>query len=354
MKYTSIRPGQEWMDTDGNLIQTHGGSLFFENDIFYWYGEDKSHTDGITDIWTWGIKCYSSEDLYNWKYVGYLIEPDIENVDSMLHPNRRMDRPHIVYNEKTAKYVLWLKYSGEDACFAVLTADKFLGPYEMIKDRFRPMGMKAGDFDIGIDEDTKQGYLYFDSNHNGMTCVELTDDYLDVTDKTSTHFNALYPPFCREAPAHFIRKEKHYIVTSGMTGYLPNPSETAEATDWHGPYTLQGDPHVNDNSRASFNSQISQIFKHPKKKDLYIALADRWVPEYMVTKERYEAIERAIASRFNEAYKASEEDYQLLGTSPILASANTSKSRYVWLPLRFEGEKVLIDWKEEWKIEDYE
>ena len=33
---------------------------------------------------------------------------------------------------------------------------------------------------------------------------------------------------------------------------------------------------------------------------------------------------------------------------------NTSIADYVWLPLRFEGEMVYIDWKDEWKIEDYE
>ena len=32
---------------------------------------------------------------------------------------------------------------------------------------------------------------------------------------------------------------------------------------------------------------------------------------------------------------------------------NTSISDYVWLPLRFEGERVFIDWKDEWKLEDY-
>lgn len=33
---------------------------------------------------------------------------------------------------------------------------------------------------------------------------------------------------------------------------------------------------------------------------------------------------------------------------------NTSISDYVWLPLRFEGDMVYIDWKDEWKLEDYE
>ena len=40
----SIRHGQVWLDTEGKPIQAHGGSIFFENDTFYWYGENKEKT----------------------------------------------------------------------------------------------------------------------------------------------------------------------------------------------------------------------------------------------------------------------------------------------------------------------
>ena len=33
---------------------------------------------------------------------------------------------------------------------------------------------------------------------------------------------------------------------------------------------------------------------------------------------------------------------------------NTSLAEYVWLPIRFDGEMAYVDWKEEWRIEDYE
>ena len=35
------------------------------------------------------------------------------------------------------------------------------------------------------------------------------------------------------------------------------------------------------------------------------------------------------------------------------AHRNTSISTYVWLPLRFDGDMVYIDWKDEWRLEDY-
>lgn len=40
-----------------------------------------------------------------------------------------------------------------------------------------------------------------------------------------------------------------------------------------------GDPHPQDPSHTSFHSQISSVFKVQGKKDLYIAVADRWLPE---------------------------------------------------------------------------
>ena len=44
MKYNSIRPGQVWLDTNGNRIQAHGGSIIYVDGVYYWYGENKEKT----------------------------------------------------------------------------------------------------------------------------------------------------------------------------------------------------------------------------------------------------------------------------------------------------------------------
>ena len=41
MRNNSIKPGQVWLDTSGNRIQAHGGSVFYMDGIYYWYGENK-------------------------------------------------------------------------------------------------------------------------------------------------------------------------------------------------------------------------------------------------------------------------------------------------------------------------
>ena len=104
MKYSAIYPGQVWLDTNGNPIQAHGGSILYVDGIYYWYGENKEKTTGENDIWHWGVRCYASADLYNWEDKGLIIPPDLEDPESPIHPTSMMDRPHIIYNKKTKKH----------------------------------------------------------------------------------------------------------------------------------------------------------------------------------------------------------------------------------------------------------
>ena len=80
--YHSIRPGQEWLDTNGNHIQAHGGSVMYIDGTYYWYGENKEKTDGQNGIWHWGVRCYTSKDLYNWEDQGLIIPPEPEDPTS--------------------------------------------------------------------------------------------------------------------------------------------------------------------------------------------------------------------------------------------------------------------------------
>jgi hypothetical protein len=289
---SSIRPGQPWLDTQGKRIQAHGGSVMYLDGTYYWYGENKEKTDGKNGIWHWGVRCYASTDLYNWEDKGLIIPPEPKDPNSSLHPSASMDRPHILYNQRTKKFVCWLKIMNRDKTQTetVLTADHILGPYTKV----------------------------------------------------------------REATAHFCRKGKHYLVTSGTTGYLPNPSEVAIADTWHGPYTVLGDPHPTDPSHTSFHSQISSVFQVVGKKDLYIAVADRWCPQnmdvpYDFTREMFEYLFQgrreeipALAERYGIQRPAGDRE------------RDTSIADYVWLPFRFEGDRPYLDWHDEWRIEDYE
>ena len=347
MKYDSFRPGQVWLDTEGKRIQAHGGSVMYIDGIYYWYGENKEKTDGENGIWHWGVRCYASRDLYNWEDKGIIIPPEPDNPESSLHPSACMDRPHIIYNKKTGKYVCWLKImkKNQEQTETVLTADHILGPYTKVRENLHPLGMSAGDFDLAVADDGK-GYYYFERVHSELICADLTDDYTDVTGYYSTHFPRIAPPYVREAPAHFIRNGKHYLLTSGTTGYLPNPSEAAVADTWHGPFIVLGNLHPSDTTNTSYHSQISSAFKVHGKEDLYIACADRWLPQAM--DKEYEVYKEMFESLFHDGGKSF--DFSRMG-EPVVE--NTSIADYVWLPLRFEDNRVVIEWKDEWRLEDY-
>ena len=357
-RYNSFKPGKIWLDTNGNRIQAHGGSVIFIDDTYYFYGENKEKTDGKNGIWHWGVRCYSSKDLYNWDDLGIIIPPDTEDESSTLHPSACMDRPHIIYNKETKKFVCWLKIMQKDGSQTetVLVADKITGPYTIVRKGLKPLGMSAGDFDLVVAPDGK-GYYYFERVHSETICADLTMDYTDVTGYYSTHFQHPHPPYVREATAHFTYNHKQYLITSGTTGYYPNPSEVAVADTFHGPFKVIGNPHVNDRSNTSFHSQISSVFKVEGKKNLYIACGDRWLPQYMDLE--YDEYAKMFHQLFSDdkADKKSDELCEKYNRFVM----NTSVADYVWLPLRFEEPTnehpdgmVYIDWFDEWRIEDWE
>jgi hypothetical protein len=357
--YEAFHPGQPWLDSEGKPIQAHGGSIIVGPDgLYYWYGENKEHTVPGSGNWHWGVRAYASSDLYNWTDRGLIIPPVPDDPESPLHPAQKMDRPHILRHPVSGQYVCWLKIMGQydqtKQASTVLVADSLLGPYRIVRTGLRPLGMEAGDFDLVSDSVTGRGYYYFEKVHTDLICADLSDDYTDVAGTYSSHFPHPGPPFTREAPAHFQRGDRHYLVTSATTGYFPNPSEFASAPDYHGPWIVLGDAHPGDPSGTSFGSQVSSVFRHPGKKDLYIALADRWLPQLPEGMPSVFSSEAAVAR--GEAPPTAPPSLDPAVAQTIRAAGkgeNTAIARYVWLPIRFNGETPVIDWLDEWRLEDF-
>jgi hypothetical protein len=51
---------------------------------------------------------------------------------------------------------------------------------------------------------------------------------------------------------------------------------------------------------------------------------------------------------------ASEAATQQCGRLLDLAAVDTSVSRYVWLPFRFDGDVPSLDWRDEWSIDEFD
>jgi beta-xylosidase len=199
----------------------------------------------------------------------------------------------------------------------IAVSDKITGPFRLVH-TIKPLGMNSGDFDLYTNPSDGKGYIIFGRVHTEVVIADLTEDYLNVNGFYSSHFPRCGPPSAREAPALFKRNHRFYLLTSGTTGYQPNPSEVATAQLIHGPWTELGDPCRQDTQRNSFDSQFSSVFQHPLKHDLYIALGDRWMDGVQGKK------------------------------------LNTSLSNYVWLPIRFDGDQPFIEWRNEWSLNEFE
>lgn len=369
-----IHPGQPWLDTDGAPIHAHSGSIITVDGIFYWYGENKEHTRPGNGIWQWGVRCYSSTDLVHWTDRGLIIPPVEDDPSSALHPSSQTDRPHILRHPRTGQFVCWLKVIGRDETqrSTVLVADDLLGPYRIVRTHVCPLGMSAGDFDLVPPEDDRPGCILFERVHSELICADLTGRLTGIAGRHTAHLARGAPPLVREAPAHFVRRGTHYLVTSGTTAYFPNPSEIASAPSPHGPWTVLGDPHPDDPSRTSHNSQISSVFRHPAKDDLYIALADRWMPDLpQLVGGRYATGAASAAAQQVMALLFDPDGHRGVRDSPLLPapegdavehcaalldpySLDTSRSTYVWLPFRFDGAVPRLVWRDEWSPAEFD
>lgn len=350
--YHSFRPGKQWCDTDGKPIQAHGGSMIFAEKKFWWYGENK---EGITGratgtpcrAWHHGVKLYSSEDLYNWHDEGFAVR-ESSDPSNPFYPAHIMDRPHILYHQTNKLYILWAKTSRGDfgsAAFSVCIGDD-LHEMRYLK-TVNPSPHHAGDFDLFmIDE---KAYIVYENPHDSMIVQELTDDYTDLAPTYSVHLRAECPPFVREAPAFFSRGQRNFLLTSGTTGYYPNPSEVAEiGRNVHNEWKMCGNACVNDVRNNSFHAQFSSVFRHPYKKDLYIALGDRWLRDLP---EDLPDMQKVFYGLFNEKAKKILTDEQL----HQLTDDNTSEATYVWLPVRFRADGTpYIAYAREWRTEDFD
>ena len=200
----TFRPGQVWLDADGHPIQAHGGGVLLHDGVYYWYGENKNGpTLNKNRVDVIGISCYSSCDLYRWKFEGLALKAVPDDASHDLHPNRVCERPKVVYNEKTRKFVMWVhiddaKYQA--ARTGVAVADRPAGPFRYVGS-FRPNGGESRDMTVFQDDDGK-AYVVFGSGwHTHVQIAELTDDYLQPSGVYTNHFQRPGPPTGREAPA---------------------------------------------------------------------------------------------------------------------------------------------------------
>lgn len=147
-----IVPGGTWTTPDGEHLQAHGAGLIQVNGTYYMVGEDKSGGHSFSNV-----NCYSSTDLVQWTLVGAILT---RQASGDLGPNRVVERPKVIYNDKTRKYVLWMHMDSSnygEARVAVASGDSVCGKYQYHRS-FQPLGRESRDMGLFKDDDGK-GYL---------------------------------------------------------------------------------------------------------------------------------------------------------------------------------------------------
>lgn len=109
--------------------------------MYYWIGENKLDGSAFQSV-----NCYSStvrrkfhvsinnrltieKDLVQWTFVNKLLTLQSSGD---LGPNRVVERPHVIYNSNTKKYVMWMHIDSSnygEAKAGVATSDSVCGTY---------------------------------------------------------------------------------------------------------------------------------------------------------------------------------------------------------------------------------
>lgn len=350
-KEKGIASGKVWRDTDGNVINAHGGGILFHEGKYYWFGEHRPASGFVTEK---GINCYSSTDLYNWKSEGIALAVSEEEGHD-IEKGCIMERPKVIYNAKTGKFVMWLHLELKGQGYgptraAVAVSDSPAGPYRFIrsgrvnpgayplnmtrkerkmkwnpeeykewwtpkwyeaiaKGMFVKRDLKDGqmsrDMTLFVDDDGKAYHIYSSEDNLTLQIAELADDYLSHTGK----YIRIFPGGHNEAPAIFKKEGTYWMITSGCTGWDPNKARLLTADSMLGEWKQLPNPCVGEDADKTFGGQSTYILPLPEKGQ-FVFMADMWRPKSL------------------------------------------ADSRYIWLPVQFDDKGVpFIKWMDRWNFD---
>jgi hypothetical protein len=303
-----------WNDTAGERIEAHAAGMLQSpgDQRWYWYGESKK--DSL--LASHGVNCYSAPTIAGpWKNEGQVLSQS-----QIVAPGAKgpfvVERPKVLYNAKTKKYVMWFHL--DDAGYkyrhvGTATADNPQGPFSWSR-AFQPDGIPS--LDMNLFRDPLDGQAYFirscDNAFAGIS--RLSDDYLSSTGLISNHSKFEGMSLLR------LANGTYYMMTSHLTGWSPNPLMLFRA---EGP-TLD-DPRWVDmgnptGSPTSFNTQPTYVVQYkPKTGDPYfVYMSDDWVH-----------CPNADGSQ-----------------GPLVNAC------YTWLPIRFLSHSVELEYKWSWDLDN--
>ena len=276
------------VDKSGDRILTRSGCLAQFGDTFYWYG---GNPRGFREQ-----HCYASKDLVHWAHKGVVLRHDTD-----------ANRIDVLYNDTTKQYVMFLKYDGNGAHFAVATADNPEGPF-MIKKVMLIDNALIGDMSMFKDDDGS-AYLCYVSWAKGTNrqhgIYKMSADYL--TPEERVH---LWDLGGREAPHLFKRNGTYYYGTSETAWIDSSGTHYYTATNLAGPWT-SARAMPTPGSDNSWDSQCDFVFPiKGEQGTVYVYVGDRWLRD----------------------------------------APRGRNGSYVWLPMEFDGDMPVLRYHQDWEI----
>ncbi|KAI8649440.1 Alpha-L-rhamnosidase [Fusarium sp. Ph1] len=208
-----VFPGATWTASNGRHVQAHGGGFL------------------------------------KWKYEGPVLS---RQGSGDLGPGRLVERPKVIYNKLTKKYVMWMHIEDQeykDAKVGIATCDTVTGRFQY-RGSFRPPGFESRDIGVFVDDDDK-AYLMSEDRPNGVCFYELSTDYLSVNKMLH-----LFPEHL-ESPAMIKRNGTYYLLASQLTGWELNDNMYTTSTSLTGPWEpwkLFAEP-----GTATYGSQVTFV-----------------------------------------------------------------------------------------------
>jgi hypothetical protein len=275
-----------------------------------------------------------------------------EGSGSLIEKGCVLERPKVIKNAKTGKYVMWFHLEPKGVGYAgawsgIAISDRVTGPYTFLKaihpnaghwplnvqevhrsgktplsqgkkysggdlpahpdslnilGRDWKDGQMARDMTLFVDDDGAAYHIYASEENSTLQISRLNDTYTDCSGQYARFFIGRF----MEAPALFKKDGSYYLIMSGCTGWAPNAGRSAVASSIWGPWEELSNPFRGEDAGLSFHSQSTYILPVPGDKSRFIYMGDRWTPE------------------------------------------NPIDGRHIWLPIRFEGKQPVIEWVNEW------
>jgi hypothetical protein len=171
-KHRPAHSSSRWWYTQGwqHVVLVRSSCImvnFAQADTLIRVGEDK--TNGTSFI---NVNCYSSTNLVEWKYEGALLS---QTASGDTGPNRVIERPKIIYNKATSKYVMWMHIDSGDykeAKIGVATSSSVCGKYTYLRSE-QPLGHQSRDSGVFVDTDDKAYLLTEDVSTHAEFVIEL-------------------------------------------------------------------------------------------------------------------------------------------------------------------------------------